>query len=141
MGGRPKKVIVINSSPWFAEAGELIDRSEQGSHDELTWIENQIRTGHLLLYRVEQGGELIGIFTAFVDTAYNGNQDLVVVHAVSVSQQPTPYIVTLDPLISSLAKRSGFSRWRVHSQRPGISRRLEQHGFKVSEIVYFKEVN
>lgn len=139
MGGKSKKIAYARSA-WFDGAGELINRSEQGSHDELTWIENQIRTGHLLLYRVEQGGELIGIFTAFVDTSYNGVKDLVIVHAVSVTQQEDPYIVTLDPIICDLAKKSGFDRWRVHSQRPGMSRLLERHGFEVSETVYFKEV-
>lgn len=139
MGDRAQE-ITYRKAQWFDGAAELIDRSECGTCDDIEWIQNQIRSGRMLLYKVECADRMIGIFTAFVDTAYNGRKDLVVVHAVSVEQLPFSFIAALDPVISALAKDSGFDRWRVHSQRVGMSKVLAKHGFKIEEIVFSKEV-
>lgn len=138
--GTDAKEIAYRKSEWFDGARELIQRSECGTVDDLDYIENQIRSGALLLYRVEINGELIGIFTAHSETIYNGHRELVVVHAVSVEQQPFAFIPALDPVITALAAQSGFDSWRVHAQRPGMMRVLASHGFTMTEAIFTKQI-
>ena len=141
MGVQAEKVS-YEKSDWFEEARELIQRSERGTPDHLDWIENQIRSGGILLYRVKgnEPGQLLGIFTARPETLYNGERELMVIHAVEVEPTETPYICTLFPVIHDLAAKSGFVSWRVHADRPGMAKRLLQHGFEYQETVFVRKV-
>ena len=128
-------------SAWFEEARELIALSEaDAGPDVLNWIENQIRSGHLLLYRVEREGEFIGIFTGCIERDMGIPSNFLVIHAVSVEPLASPFICTLYPLIHDLAEKSGLASWTVRSQRPGMDKRLEQHGFMKVETIYKRTV-
>lgn len=119
---------------------ELIQRSEQTTEDGLTWIENQIRCGAIMVFEVFENGGFVGIFTACVERELGEPSNLLIVHAVSVEPQPTPFISTLFPVINSLVEKSGLKSWTVRSQRPGMDARLKQHGFKFQESIYRRAV-
>ncbi len=130
----------------FPGVRNLIARSERnnttarvGLVDRLDWIENQIRSGGILLYRVEREGELIGIVTGQVECEYGKPCNFLVLHAVSVVQQEIPFICTLYPLLHGLAEKSRIESWSVRSMRQGMDRRLEQHGF-VKVETYYKRI-
>ena len=135
-----QKPISCVRSTWFEAARELIERSEQASANALDWIENQIRSNCILLYRVERAGELIGIFTGCIERELGKPNNFLVIHAVSVEQQDEPFICTLFPLIHGLAEKSGLASWSVRSQRPGMDKRLEQHGFEKLETIYKRTI-
>ena len=133
-------IAACTRSAWFEQARELIQRSEQTTADALDWIENQIRSGCILLYRVERAGEFIGIFTGCIERDLGKPSNFLVIHAVSVEPQDEPFICTLFPLIHGLAEKSGLASWTVRSQRPGMDKRLEQHGFEKLETIYKRKV-
>jgi hypothetical protein len=137
--GDEKEIRAVRSG-WFEGAGELINRSEKTDHDGMTWIENQVRSGAILIYRVEENGKMVGIFTGCVEREYGIPNNFLVIHAVSVSQQKRPFILTLRPIIESIVKRSGLKSWTVRSLRPGMDRRLERAGFRKTETIYKSEV-
>ncbi|MBN2783792.1 MAG: hypothetical protein JXR25_03110 [Pontiellaceae bacterium] len=137
------EIVKCERSGMFPGVRDLIARSEKNNrngkiplHERLCWIENQIRSGALILYRVEREGELIGIVTGQVEREYGVPCNFLVLHAVSVEQQGSPFICTLIPLIHGLAQKSGIESWSVRSLRPGMDRRLEQHGFVKLETYY-----
>ena len=106
----------------------------------MTWIENQVRCGAMLIYKVEENGNMIGIFTGCVERDYGIPANFLVIHAVSVSQQKRPFILTLRPVIENIVKRSGLKSWSVRSLRSGMDRRLEKAGFRKIETIYKSEV-
>lgn len=137
--GDEKEIKAVRSE-WFEDARELINRSEKTDHDGMTWIENQIRSGAMLIYKVEENGKMIGIFTGCVEREYGIPSNFLVINAVSVFQQKRPFILTLKPVIESIVKRSGLKSWTVRSLRSGMDRRLEKAGFQKTETIYKSEV-
>ena len=146
MGNESEKIITCERSQLFPGTRELIARSEKlGAdnfplQDRLDWIEGQIDSGQLLLYRVKQDGECIGIITGVVEREFGHPSNFLIIHAVSMEQQPEPFICTLFPVIHNLISSSGLKSWTVRSMRLGMDKRLEQHGFVKTETVYKRPV-
>ena len=138
MGSR--KEITCQKSKLFKGARELIQRSEKTTPELLDWIEGQIDSGCILLFKVFEGDEFIGIFTGCVEREQGKPCNLLIIHAVSIQPQETPFICTLYPVIHELVKTSGLKSLTVRSQRAGMDRRLEQHGFERVETIYRRSV-
>lgn len=134
------RTVICRRSTWRESFRGLIQRSEQTSEEGLTWIENQIRSGGMLVFEVYENGGFIGIFTACVERELGEPSNLLIIHAVSVEEQPTPFIHTLFPVIHSLVKKSGLKSWTVRSLRRGMDKRLEQNGFTLKEKIYRRVV-
>lgn len=144
--------VTYRKSPWFDDARELLQRSERGSPDQLDWIENQIRSGEVLLYVVEQPVKgmqpgqpssdfrQLGIFTARPEVLHNGDREMFIIHAVSTEPTEIPFICMLYPVITDLCKKSEIGSWRVNSKRPGMAKRLLQHGFEYQESIFTRKV-
>lgn len=134
------KKIRCERAELFPGCRELIQRSEKTTADALTWIENQIASKELLLYRVFENSNPIGIFTGVVERERGEPSNFHVVNAVKSGGRSKTFLTDIAPVIEDLVKRSGLKSWSVRSQRPGMGRKLEKYGFEKIETVYKRAI-
>ncbi|WP_293762599.1 hypothetical protein [uncultured Aquitalea sp.] len=84
------------------------------------------------LFAVEQGGRDVAAFVL----RWEGPECVVVAAGGSL-----PGVSLLDVILPHIEKNSQAEFVRIHSARPGMARKLAQHGYGVAEIVYRKGVN
>jgi hypothetical protein len=95
----------------------------------------------ITLFEVHADGLLLGIFLARVDTLWNGEKELVIMHASAVIKPPFPMTSVLNPLFDQVARDHGLKAIRVHSDKKGLDRIMEENGYIYQEAVYRKALN
>jgi hypothetical protein len=103
-------------------------------------LKKRIAEKTIFLYDVLFDSKRLGIFIARIDTLYDGEKELVIMHAVSDFEIEHPLTSVLNPVFDSLAKELGIKSVRIHSERRGIDKLLEDSGYKFIENVFQKRV-
>ncbi|MEI7850648.1 MAG: hypothetical protein WCH86_02335 [Kiritimatiellales bacterium] len=129
--------VTLRPVPWFEGAREMIARAEPGGDSVLDWIERQIKANAITLFEVRDEWELIGILTARWVRNYNGERHLAFLHSVSFrSEDGFSLILMLEDAVKKIARDCGCSRIEIHSQRRGLSRIVERHGYEFQESIF-----
>ena len=97
-----------------------------------------VQRGLIFLFEVHADGALLGVFLARIDTLLNGEKEFVIVHASAVIKPPIPMTTVLNPVFDKVARDHGLGAVRVHSDKKGLDRILEENGYQFQESVYRK---
>lgn len=99
-----------------------------------------VQRGLISLFEVHADGVLLGIFISRTDRLFNGDSELVIMHAAAVQRPPFPMTSILNPVFDQVAKDHGLRAVRVHSDKKGLDKLLEAHGYEFQEAVYRKVI-
>lgn len=128
--------------PWFDGARGMIARAEPGGEAVLDWIEQQVHENCITLFEVRDEWQRIGIFTARWAIQYNGERHFLIIHGVSLVEgdDEFSFLLKAENLVKKIARDCNCSKVEIHSQRRGMDRRLERHGYKFQESIFSIEV-
>lgn len=98
----------------------------------------KVKTGTFLIYEVTADNVFVGIFTAKLDRLIDNTPELVILHAAAVADIERPMTSILNPLFESVARENGIKSIRVHSDKKGLDKILEDNNFKFTECIYRK---
>jgi hypothetical protein len=131
-------VIDLNRIRWDANVEELIQRLNPIYGIEA--LRRNVATGFLSIFEIVTEGRRIAILVTRVDTLLNGNQELVIMHAVGNFETSQNLVSILNPVFDTLARMHKVKIIRVHTQRKGMDALLEENGYNFCESVYKKEL-
>lgn len=101
-------------------------------------LAGRVQRDLITLFEVHADDLLLGIFLARVDTLLNGDRELVILHASAVVKPSVPMTSVLNPLFDQVARDQGLKSVRIHSDKKGLDRIMEQSGYKFQEAIYRK---
>ncbi|HEV7283951.1 MAG TPA: hypothetical protein VGN75_03765 [Kaistia sp.] len=98
----------------------------------LPWLAGEVRDLRAVLVPCVRDGERVGSVVLRLD----GDELVIVAAGGSGGGLCKEFL----PVVEAAARRSGVSRLRAHTRRPGMRRTLERLGFRETERVYGKEL-
>jgi len=93
-----------------------------------------------ILYEVYAEDSFIGIFLAKLDKLIDGEIELVILHAAAVKAPAMPITSVLNPVFEAVAREHGIRSIRVHSDKKGLDKLLEENNFKFAEAIFRKVI-
>jgi len=132
--------VKIFPSDWFDQAEDLISKTlpPGDNRDQLVWIQNEISSRRLTLFRVLKNDELIGVFTARWSTMFNGEKHLLIIHCSAVEEGKN-FLRTIHLPIQQIGKDLGCVAIKAHAQNKVIARAVQQvDGYELLESIYIK---
>ncbi len=90
------------------------------------------------LYEVYADEEFVGIFLSKLDRLIDGEIELVILHAAAVDKPAIAMTNILNALFEKVAADRGLKSIRVHSDKKGLNKILEDNNFKFAEAIYRK---
>ena len=103
-------------------------------------LSGQVQRGLITLFEVHADDLILGIFLARVDTLLNGDKELVIIHASAVVKPPVPMTSVLNPLFDQVARDREIKSIRIHSDKKGLDKIMENSGYEFQEAVYRKVI-
>lgn len=131
-------IVTVRARAWDEQVNALAKRLNPVYG--LAALQGLVDRGEVKLYDVIVQDNRLGVIITRIDTGYNGTRELVVMHAVSEVKPAQPLTSVLAPVFEAIAKTAGADKVRVHSDRRGIDKLLEDNGYSFSETVFIKEV-
>lgn len=129
-----QKTLTVEAGEWSPVAAEYIGRALVDASP--AEIAAQVSAGAALFY-VYDGREIIGCYVLRIDQTETGRDGVIV--AAGGDHCGADLVAVLLPYMES--QFSGVSRIRIHTSRPGMSRKLLAQSYKPSEIVFTKAIN
>lgn len=104
-------------------------------------VENeQIGAFEVVVISPEGEKVFVGYFLTRVDVLWNGEQEMVVLHAVTEMKGKAPVEFCLASIFPAIAREKKIKTVRVHSQRKGLDVVMEKIGYQLEETVWRFEV-
>jgi len=110
---------VFQKVEWSDEAGTLLKKAMPPA--EMPWLESNVKSGRLGLYRYEKGFAVLGC----------DDDDLVI-----VAMSGRDMIDDVVRFTEALAYLNGFKKIRFHTKRPGFFKICPKHNFVFREYVF-----
>lgn len=100
----------------------------------------QIVTGKWTLYDVTLDKILVGVFVCRTDKKITGENELVILHTVSVLKEKVPFFAILEPLIDEVAENSNCKSIRLHTTSDAVARLVKKHtdNYLLTETIFTK---
>lgn len=125
--------VTLSAAPWSASAAALLAGHE--TPETVEWFKREVERGRSVLYRVEQGGELLAAVVARIDWEPDGPQGVIASAAGRAG-----FDLTAEVLPEIERRFSGVNSIRIHTNRAGLCRKLARQGYEQAEIVLRKRV-
>jgi len=101
-------------------------------------LKEHIKKGDIYVYGIYANEICVGFIFSRIDRNYDQEEELVIMYSVSLVKSDVKLTRILSPLYDQIANGR---RIRIHSERRGHDKLLEQHGYKFFESVFIKEAN
>lgn len=137
MAENAKEIKIVPSA--FFEGAEKLFEKVGVVGDELTWLQNQLASNRLTLFRVLEDGEFVGIFTSRWAKMFNGDRHLLIIHGVAVDERRNFLRLVQHP-VKEIAKDLGCSAIQIHIKRPGLAHQLKVDGYEFQESIFVRKV-
>jgi len=134
----PNEVVNIKQIPFDTSVEPLIEKINPVVG--IQALKELISAGKIYLYGVFFDNKRLGVFIARVDILFNGEKELVIMHASSDFNIERPLTSVLNPVFDSLAKETNIKLIRIHSEQRGIDKLLGDSGYKFIESVFQKRL-
>jgi hypothetical protein len=124
--------LTIGPAQWGPDAERLLPAALAGAT--LADLRNQVENG-AQLFHICAGAAVVVALVLRVDHTATGSEGVIV--AASGGLAGVDLVASCMPAIE--AQFSGVSRYRIHTARPGLVRKLAKQGYGPREIVCYKE--
>ncbi len=131
-------IVTVRARAWDEQVNVLAGRLNPAYG--LVTLQELVERGEVQMYEVIIQETRLGVIITRIDAGYDGTRELVVMHAVSEIKTAQPLTSVLAPVFEKIAKIARADKVRIHSDRRGIDKLLEDNGYSFSETVFIKEV-
>lgn len=129
-----KKTLTVEPGEWCEETRALIAQALIDC--DVADIEEQTDCCAAQLFKLVQGGEMVAAFVLRIDRI--GGRDEGVVVAAAGRVAGVDLTAVMMPFIEGMFH--GCKSVRVHTARTGLGKKLVAMGYRVSEIIFRKEI-
>jgi len=135
--GRARKLEIVPRE-WDADAERLLadlwdDPRDGAPHYDVLQLRADVTAGHCQLYGVSEADRLVAVFVLRIDQI--GAELEFCVVAAAGGCPGIDLTANVVPVIQAWARDNGAHYVRVHTDRPGMLRKLGKLGFAMSEYV------
>lgn len=124
--------LTVRPAPWGADAERLLPAALAGAS--LADLRDQVEAG-ARLFHVCAGDAVVCAFVLRVDQVKDGSEGVIV--AMAGALDGVDLVDTCLPVIEGLF--CGVRRYRFHTARPGLARKMARHGYAAREIISYKD--
>lgn len=98
----------------------------------------KVTSKEFMIFEVYVNDQILGIFLAKVDSLIDNTREFVILNAAAVVDPEVPLTSVLNPVFSAVARQIGLRSIRVHSDKKGLDKLLEENNFIFMESIYRK---
>lgn len=103
-------------------------------------LRENVQKGNITLYEVKGDGLTLGVFLVRVERLHNDTKQLVILHAAAEQKIAVPFSSVLSPVFDEIARQSGLTSIRIHSEHRGLDAIIQERGYRFQESVFVKDI-
>lgn len=131
--------IDVRRIPYGLDVEQLIEKLQPDCG--ITALKKHIENGMLSVYEITREEKRLAILITRIDTLLDDSQELVIMHAIGSFGTVKNLVSILGPAFDELAKLHQVKAVRVHTDRRGMDKLLEDNGYKYQESIFKKRLN
>ncbi|MGF1609736.1 MAG: hypothetical protein ACFCUQ_10095 [Kiloniellales bacterium] len=128
--------VAVQPVAWDDRAAWDLHTLAQDAPGGIAALAREVQEARATAWGIYEAGERVGTMVTRLDTMADGSRDFVITHAQARASVDLTRRVL--PVIEVVAWALECARVRIHTERRGLSAKLEQQGYSIPEMVLVK---